>query len=184
MDILPGTLCRWEAQGGRRVLLSAPVVEGLRARAIEALLALPRRGLEIGGLLYGHGGPNALRVEAFEEIACEHAYGPSYALSEADRERSEEILTRRTQTGTTPVAGFFRSFTGREPQVAVDDEKFVRRHYPQGEFLLLMLQPLSHERCMAEIRFFIDGELVPETQPIPFVFDPAHMEAEAGGTRR
>ena len=41
-----------------------------------------------------------------------------------------------------------------------------------------MLQPLSHERCMAEIRFFVDGELVPETQPIPFVFDPAHMEAE------
>ena len=176
---MTGAVCRWEALGGRRVLLGASVVQGLRARAIEALLALPRRGLEIGGLLYGHVEPEALRIEAFQEVPCEHRYGPSYALSEADLQRFSELLDQHAHTGTTPVAGLFRSFTGREPQIAVDDEKFVRSHYPRGEFLLLLLQPLSHEKCMAQIRFFVDGELLPEARPIPFVFDAAHMEAVA-----
>src|SRR5216683_7025306 len=153
MEIVPGALCAcpWPEEG-RRVLLSASLVGELRARAIEGFVSLPKRGVEIGGILFGHVRSENVQIEGFEEVPCEHRYGPSYALSDADRQGLSALLAQRRSGGSLPVIGFFRSFTSREPLIEAADEEFVREHFPQGDFLFLMLQPLSPQNCVASLR--------------------------------
>lgn len=166
----------WDSpDDGRRVLLSERIVLELRTLAINGFVALPRRGVEVGGILFGEAGSGEVRIEGFEEVSCEHRYGPSYALSEADRAVLSEILAAR-RGGRLPVVGFFRSFTARDPVIEQADETFVREHFPSGDFVYLMLKPLSAENCVASFRFFRDGELLSEeTEGAAFAFDPRQM---------
>jgi hypothetical protein len=165
----------WESpHDGRRVLLDEQVVRGLRMLAIEKLIALPRRGIEVGGILAGEQRGGEMQIEGFEEAPCEHRYGPSYALSASDREKQSGLLAER-RGATPPVMGFFRSFTARDPVIEEADEIFVREHFPRGDFVYLMLQPQSAENCLASFRFFRDGQLLPEVEDPPFVFDPGQM---------
>ncbi|HXA49161.1 MAG TPA: hypothetical protein VNV86_02590 [Candidatus Acidoferrum sp.] len=175
MNLLPGAFIASES--GVRVLVTAGLVRDLRARAIEAFVSLPRRGVEIGGVLFGHQGTDGIRLENFAEAPCEHRYGPSYALSADDREQLTELIAQPPVDGAA-LAGFFRSFTSREPLIEAADEEFVRQHVPRGLFVFLMLQPLSAQNCLASFRFFRDGELRPESETPPFAFDPARMEPE------
>jgi hypothetical protein len=181
VKLLPGALIAPEAPDGLRVLFAPTLVRELRARAIEAFVSLPRRGVEIGGVLYGHPGADGVHIETFAEAPCEHKYGPSYALSAADREQLAELIAQPHAAGA-PLAGFFRSFTSREPLIEAADEEFVRQHFPRGPFVFLMLQPLSAQNCLASLRFFRDGELLPETDTPPFSFDPAKMQPEPEDT--
>ncbi len=148
----------------------------LRTLAIDGLIALPRRGIEVGGILVGEAHLGDIQIQTWEEVLCEHRYGPSYALSPSDREALGELLAARPE-GTPQVVGFFRSFTSRDPMIEEADEAFVGEHFPEGDFVYLMLQPLSPLECLATFRFFHNGLLVPETEDPPFAFDPSRMRA-------
>lgn len=147
---------------------------GLRRLAIEGLVALPKRGVEVGGIVVGRASGTELQIEGFEEVRCEHKYGPSYALSDADRDALSKLLEQRRK-GALPVVGFFRSFTSRSPMVEEADEIFVRQRFPKGNFVFLMLRPLSVESCLASFRYCVDGRLLPDTEDPPFQFDFSQM---------
>ncbi len=72
---------------------------------------MPRRGLEIGGLLLGRTEPASdtvtVIIDAFEEVPSEHERGPSSLASARDAALLRERLT--AQTGS--VVGWFRSHT-------------------------------------------------------------------------
>lgn len=140
-----------------------PVVRDLRRLAIEGFLALPRRGIEVGGILFGETNSKEIRIQGFEEVPCEHRYGPSYALSDSDRAKMAELLESRRAI-EPPVAGFFRSYASREPVIEEADEAFAREHFPKGYLAFLMLQPKSAETCVASLRLFRDGQLLPDTE--------------------
>ena len=125
--------------------------------------------MEVGGVLLGITHDDAVKLEGFEEVACEHRYGPSYALSGDDRLALQQLLAGWPAT-KAPVVGFFRSFTSRDPVIEEADEAFVQEHFPHGCFVYLMLQPLSVENCVASFRFFRDGILLADsgTPPSPF----------------
>ncbi|MEO8368319.1 MAG: hypothetical protein ABI806_03900 [Candidatus Solibacter sp.] len=161
----------WKSpQDGVNVLLVESVVRGVRQVSIDGFVAIPRRGMEVGGVLLGSAHAVEIRIEAFEEVLCEHRYGPSYALSENDRSALRQMLAS-WPAPKAPVVGFFRSFTSRDPAIEDADEAFVREHFPQGCFVFLMVQPLSVENCVASFRFFRDGVLLPDSEapPQPFV---------------
>ncbi|MEO8595615.1 MAG: hypothetical protein ABI759_20015 [Candidatus Solibacter sp.] len=173
-------ICRFGwLEGARTAVVSEAAVDGLRQLAIDGLVALRRRGIEVGGLLMGseHGGE--VRIEGFEEVPCEHFYGPSYTLSERDRAKLEELLATWPHTNTR-VIGFFRSFTARDPVIDEADEAFVREHFPDGWFVYLLLQPLTVEQCVASVRTFRDGILLPETEasPRPFLAETDEEESQ------
>ena len=167
-------LHEWKSPPGHsRVLLNPVCIRELRRLAIQGLMALPRRGIEIGGILFGGSSGSTLRIEGFEEGPCEHRYGPSYALSGSDREKLTELLDARLDN-KWGVVGFYRSFTSRDPVIEQADESYIREHFPRGGFLFLMLQPVSLENCAAHVRFFRDGNLLPEGDDLGAVqFDPA-----------
>ena len=50
----------------------------------EGYRRIPHGGIEQGGLLFGYSDRNAVRIEVFRPIQCEHALGPSFKLSETD----------------------------------------------------------------------------------------------------
>ena len=169
-------LCRWDAPGGTGSLfLSAATVRELRAKAIEAFLSLPRRGVETGGLLFGSRREGQLFIQGFEEIACEHRYGPSFALSNDDRARLAERLAR---TSSPPVIGIYRSYTGRDAELDDGDLTLIREHFRSGQFVFLLLQPVNAQACIGGFRLVRDGELQAEPPYTPALFDPDHWNAD------
>jgi len=172
----------------QRVTLSPSLIRELRQSAIEAFLAIPRRGIEIGGLLFGQvrqgstidGESEAavFEVAAFEDVPCEHRYGPSYVLDETDRNRLAELLARHQRDGSPPIVGFYRSYTGREAQLDDADQELIRIFFPHRHFACLLLQPLSMEKCAAGFQFCGGGEVSAEPAYVPFPFEAAQMKQE------
>jgi hypothetical protein len=53
---------------------------------------IPHGGVETAGLLFGAWNANGLRIEACRLIHCQHAFGPSFVLSEGDLQKLREQL--------------------------------------------------------------------------------------------
>ena len=177
MNPIIDEVCRWDAPGGTGSLfLSASTVRDLRAKAIQAFLSLPRRGVETGGLLFGSQKDGQLFVQGFEPVPCEHRYGPSFALSKDDQARLTERLGR---PGLPPVIGFYRSYTGRNPEIDDGELTLLRENFPHGPFVFLLLQPVNAEACTAGFRLCQDGEPLAEPPYVAVPFDPDHWNADA-----
>ena len=97
--------------------LNLNVVDPLAEDAREALAAMPRRGLEIGGLLLGrihtpNEGQYIVAVDAAEVFEIEHVRGPSYILSSSDREELFRRVRKHDKAKKgLQVVGFYRSHT-------------------------------------------------------------------------
>lgn len=176
-------LCRWDAPDGARVvLLSSNLLEELRHRAIQAYLSLPKRGVEIGGLLLGdvrQDGSIAFQIDGSEVIPCEYRFGPKYQLSETDYSRLSKRLAQHQRDGSEPVIGLYRSYTGREAALDQTDLELLRNVFPHPHLVSLLLQPISAEKCMARFQFGRDGEVTADRPYAPFLFEPGQLKVEA-----
>ena len=170
----------WEApDGSRSVVFARGVVSALRARALEAFLAVPKRGAEIGGLLLGRvlrADPLLARITGFEEIPCQYRYGPSYVLAEEERARLEAALQRER---SDPAIGFVRSYTGREMLLDEADRNLLSRYFPDARSIFLLLQPRAHAPFLAAFLFPENDEVGWEPRYPPFEFDEARLGALA-----
>ena len=102
--------------------LSIDICELLRAEAFVGLKALPRRGVEVGGLLTQRiGVGSTAMVDGFEPIPCEHLYGPSYQLSPLDYENFRARIHAIQARDTVKIGFFFRSSTREVFGVAPED---------------------------------------------------------------
>ena len=159
------------------------LIADIRRAAIEAFLAIPRRGMEIGGLLLGRlhrepGTRTRFVLSGFEEIPCEHASGPSYLLSKRDRERLAERLGERGAEGSSSVVGLYRSYTGREAEPDAADQEVIRAFFPNRQLVCLLLQPLSVDKCPVTVRFSGVAGLLAETSEKSVPPPPAALSPE------
>src|ERR1700720_3443016 len=97
---------------------------------MEAFFAIPRGGLEIGGVLFGRYGEGSLQIEAFRILECEHAAGPSFTLSEADHVRLRDLIDSAGAEGLHPV-GWFRSRTRSEISLSEADTALHQTYFPE-----------------------------------------------------
>jgi TonB family protein len=180
-------LCVWSAPDGEhRAELEPELIQELRYTAIQALLAIPRRGLEIGGLLLGalrKGQPTVFELTEFVEVPCEHRFGPAYTLDEPERAALETMIARYPQGGAVQVVGFYRSYTGRDAEPDEADRELARMFFHSPEFsspklIYLVLQPVSIKSCLAGFRFWNDGEMRTEQSGSMFQFDAGQMEQQ------
>ncbi len=107
-----------------------------------AVEKVPRRGLEIGGILLGRteteGNLTTFWVEGFRAIESEHRWGPSYLLSDPDFASLREEMDR---CGSGCI-GIYRSQTrARQLALEVSDVKVFGQCFPTGNALFLMLAP-------------------------------------------
>jgi len=72
---------------------SLVVIEEIRREVTGGVQRLSRGGIEVGGVLYGTREGSAVRIVAMRPIACEHARGPGFLLSDKDRvELNDQLL--------------------------------------------------------------------------------------------
>ena len=141
-------------------------VHALTASAGAGLGTLPRRGLEVGGLLLGrivnpNPGQYIVSIEKTEPVEIEHVRGPSYILSSADREELFRHLRKygKKSSKGPEVVGFYRSHT--RPGLYLDeyDYDLMRSYFAHPSLVALLLRPVHDGPAKAGFFFWEDGEI-------------------------
>jgi hypothetical protein len=124
---------------------SMSVIEEIRQAVAEGFQRLSRGGIEVGGVLYGSVVGRRLRIMAVREIACEHARGPTFHLSENDRELLRAQLERERDdprlSGMGPV-GWYLSHTRSEITLQESDLDTYNTFFPQPWQVTMVIRPV------------------------------------------
>src|SRR5262245_49407243 len=102
------------ATGSRTIRYRRCVLEAIGLRATKQYLSIPRGGIEIGGVLFGTIDDAVITIFDHREFSIEYLNGPSYILSEADRQRLVPFLESASQVPDLAglhVVGWYVSHT-------------------------------------------------------------------------
>jgi periplasmic protein TonB len=144
---------------GLTIQIGLSLIEDLGFATIEALKSVPKRGLEIGGILLGRfdAARSAILIEDHEPVDSEHLHGPSWLLSPKDQSLFRHTLHRlrdRSPHQLQPV-GFYRSQT-RDSLSFNDQDNTIMREMFNDAFnsepaLCMLVKPSLAEPSMAQI---------------------------------
>lgn len=155
----------WEVEGKPLTIhLEFDVVDRILLEVMRGFGAVPRRGAEVGGILIGsvesYGGRTLVRIEDFDSVACSYERGPSYLLSEGDRNAFETALERWRPGADRRVhaVGYFRSHTREELQLSEEDRALLDRYFPEEPAVALLIRPFATKVSMAGFFFRESGE--------------------------
>src|SRR6476661_7403817 len=111
---------------------------------VDAFFSLPRGGAEIGGLLFGTFRDNEVRIVTYRPMECEHAFGPTFVLSEKDLMQLEIQIAASPADPTLPgleVVGWYHSHTRSEIFLSEADLAIYNRFFPKPWQVALVLRP-------------------------------------------
>lgn len=166
----------WEAPGKKFVIhLDLDVVDRVLQEVMRGFGALPRRGVEVGGLLLGSaevGETTVVRIEDFWPITCEHKYGPSFQLSEADMARYEEGLRKHRYTAEKQryTVGCYRSNTREGLLLSDDDIAHFNTFFPEPWNVFLLVKPYATRVSMAGFFFREENGSISKQSYLEFPF--------------
>src|SRR5215475_2001886 len=172
----------WEVPGKPvSVRLTLDVVSRLGLAVREGFKAIPRRGLETGGILMGtrrkENGQVVLEIDEFEAVESEHAAGPSYLLSEADRRLLEMRIAAASKNSS--IVGFYRSHTRSGFALTVEDDYLYSTYFRKSSDVFLLIK--SNEGAPPTGGFIIreGGRVLAHTPYAVFQFNSAFALAAA-----
>ncbi len=171
-----------------RIWLDFGVVDRIASEALRGLSALPRRGMEVGGVLLGHvrtaDGAATIHIEDSVPIECEHLYGPNFHLSPKDRDALSEMLAGLAAKRSRPLTaiGLYRTHTRGELELTAEDVELLDAFFPGAHALCLLVKPYATRP--GEAGFFIrtSGRFRPGPPGSTFVF--RRKEMGGGATPR
>ena len=171
----------WETpQCPFRIEYSAAMLNQIRMAAVEAYYSVPRGGVEIGGVLFGSIEPGRVIIRTFRRMECEHASGPTFALSERDLEGLERLL-RESETDASLAGqkrvGWFHSHTRSEVCLTEADLDIYHGFFPGPMEVALVVRPLHLKPTRAGF-FFRDaaGNVQAEASFKEFIADSAYLQ--------
>ncbi len=172
-----------EPQKRISVRLPAEVMERLELEVMKGYTALRKRGVEVGGLLLGktlRDGTTVISVEDFEMVPCEYRHGPSYHLSDTDRNRLEQVMARlgSGQKGERTVVGCFRSHTRQNSSLDDDDLALIRRCLSGPPKLFLSIKPLRIGDSIGSLFLWQSNHVESQSSYLPFPFGPTEAIEE------
>ena len=130
------------ADASLTIRLNPDIVDRLAAVVMEGFKAVPRRGLEVGGLLLGRVEADCVLVEDFVAVASEHLHGPSWLLSENDKTHlAAEISRVHAEAGGARVVGLYRSHTRPDFMPTAEDKALVAEYCPGEDSFFLLVKP-------------------------------------------
>jgi len=137
-------MCAW-SESERKFAIHVPpdVIRRLGAECWIGFKRVPRRGLEIGGILLGRTETGdditTFWIDGFEQVESEHRSGPSYVLSESDFSHLQEAIKKNKSASL----GIFRSQTRSEQlTLQAPDVNLFGRCFETGSAVFLMLGPV------------------------------------------
>ncbi|HEY6989100.1 MAG TPA: hypothetical protein VH369_11980 [Bryobacteraceae bacterium] len=139
----------------------------------EGYRKISHGGVEVGGLLFGVLEENGPQIDAFRPVACDHASGPSFVLSEGDVERLAAQLDAAASdpelSALKPV-GWFLSRTRSPLQLLERDLALFDRFFPEPRTVTVLVKP---ERFQPTRFTFLvrdrEGKLAPGSEPQPII---------------
>jgi hypothetical protein len=178
LELETPTFYTWEVPGKPvSVRLDFDVVDRILAEVMQGFGAVPKRGAEVGGLLLGTitGDQEfVVHVRDFEPVVCEHARGPSYLLSEADRERLaaalERVRRKRSSGRETRVVGFCRSHTRDGLGLGEEDLALFDEHFREPGQVFLLVKPFATRTSVGAFFFREQEEIRGESSYLEFPF--------------
>jgi len=176
----------WEVPGKTiRVEIDFDLMDRLETEVMQAFGSVPRRGLEVGGVLLGTvdtGETNRVRIEDFEPVLSKHEHGPSYVLSGPELEQLGEITARwRARNGRrTRVVGFFRSHTREGLGLSQEDLELFSQYFPEETSVALVVKPYATRPPVAGLFFREEAAIRSQASYQEFPF----RRRELGGAAR
>ncbi len=123
---------------------SLVVIEEIRQVVADGFQRLQRGGIEVGGVLYGTREGRIVRILAMREIACEHARGPTFHLSDNDRAALTAQLARDKEDMRLEgllVVGWFLSHTRSDVTLQQSDLDTYSAFFPELWQVTMVVHP-------------------------------------------
>ena len=123
---------------------SLVVIDEIRQVVADGFQRLQRGGIEVGGVLYGTREDRTVRVMAMREIACEHARGPTFHLSDNDRAALTAQLERDKEDMRLEgllVVGWFLSHTRSDVTLQQSDLDTYSTFFPEPWQVTMVVHP-------------------------------------------
>ena len=159
----------WEVEGKPvSVSISRTASREIVKRDQRSFSWLRGRGPETGGILLGtverEGERWKVSVEDSVAVACEHLFGPQYALSEKDKQAFRTVLELRKAEGNPLVpVGFYRTHRrrgfGLDPE---EDVKLLSEFFSDPSAIVLLFKLRKVRRNRAAVFFRENGEVCTE----------------------
>jgi len=112
-------------------------VEEIREQAYAGIMALPRRGLEIGGFLTLPAGESSTgEAASLHLVVCEYRFGPCYSPSPADLLALKSEVREQRKSGNL-AAAYFRSCTGNSVEMTPEDVSTLKAVFPDVGLMLI-----------------------------------------------
>jgi hypothetical protein len=135
----------WTAPGGSvTVTYSLPLFHEIDFAVNEGYRKISHGGVEVGGLLFGSLEKDGARIEAFRPIACDHASGPSFLLSDGDLERlvvQLDAAASEPELASLKPIGWFLSRTRSPLQLMEREMVLFDYFFPEPSMLTVMVKP-------------------------------------------
>jgi hypothetical protein len=145
------TLTAWEDPGCPiAVDYSREALEQIRSLTVDGLLALPRIGIGVGGLLLGVREAGRITILDSMAIPCSHADGPSFNLTPDECEHALDLV--RT-AGPLTVVGWYCSKTRGLIAMHERDLILFGTLCPEAWQVTLLIRPSTVETSQAALCF-------------------------------
>jgi hypothetical protein len=151
------------------------LLDQIRLNVGSALYSNPRGGIEVGGLLFGTWSGDAVRIEAWRPIPCEHANGFGFVLSGKGPLRLMESAKTDPSLKGLQIAGWFLSHTRGKLELTDSDLSVFDQCFPLRWQFTLVLRP---ERLgPVKAAFFVrdeHGKLCAHSADLELTVEPLH----------
>ncbi|MBK5292211.1 MAG: hypothetical protein JJE04_11100 [Acidobacteriia bacterium] len=183
-DRAPGY--EWAVAGKPVVVhLDLDVVDRMSREMMRGFGVVPRRGVEVGGILLGSIDPGStqavVRIEDFEPVACSHSRGASYLLSEEEQRQFEEGLARwqAADGRRTYAVGYYRSHTRQGLGLSEEDLDIYKRCFSDAASVALLVKPFATRASVGAFFFREEGLVRTESSYQEFPFRRRELGGEA-----
>jgi hypothetical protein len=174
-----------------QIEFDSTAMDDIRLAVVDAFFSLPRGGAEIGGILLGEYAPGRLTISGYQALECEHAFGPSFALSPNDLIRLADMI-RSTPGGGADVVGWYHSHTRSEILLSDADLEIHNRYFPEPWQVALVMKPSAFKPARVGFFFRDSGGRIRtdsaweefELQPLAAAPAPAPGVEPPGAARR
>lgn len=140
----------WEITGRPvAVKLSLDFIDRLLPEVMRGFGAMPRRGVEMGGILLGNvdrsGERPVVVVEDYEPVPCQYSRGATYLLSDEELVRFKEIAAKWSPADgrQTFAVGYYRSHTREGLGMADEDLELFNQLFPEPHAISLIVKPFA-----------------------------------------
>jgi len=121
--------------GSPHAQIDTVLADDLAFRVLEGVKALPRRGLEVGGLLVGSYDLGAICADELSPILCAYPEGPGFTVSEAEFGPAVESARARGR-----IVGLYRSRTDGSLDADEQDVVMLRKVFEGRPLVFLVIR--------------------------------------------